>query len=43
MWKILQEVGIPEHLTCLLRNLYKVKKQQLHVDMKQQSRPYNMG
>ena len=21
-WKILQEVGIPEHLTCLLRNLY---------------------
>ena len=22
MWKILQEVGIPEHLTCLLRNLY---------------------
>ena len=22
MWKILQEMGIPEHLTCLLRNLY---------------------
>ena len=22
LWKILQEVGIPEHLTCLLRNLY---------------------
>ena len=21
-WKILQEVGIPDHLTCLLRNLY---------------------
>ena len=21
-WKILQEMGIPEHLTCLLRNLY---------------------
>ena len=21
-WKILKEVGIPEHLTCLLRNLY---------------------
>ena len=22
MWKILQELGIPDHLTCLLRNLY---------------------
>ena len=22
MWKILREMGIPEHLTCLLRNLY---------------------
>ena len=21
-WKIVQEMGIPEHLTCLLRNLY---------------------
>ena len=21
-WKILQEMGIPGHLTCLLRNLY---------------------
>ena len=21
-WKILEEMGIPEHLTCLLRNLY---------------------
>ena len=21
-WKILREMGIPEHLTCLLRNLY---------------------
>ena len=21
-WKILKEIGIPEHLTCLLRNLY---------------------
>ena len=21
-WKILQETGIPDHLTCLLRNLY---------------------
>ena len=22
LWKILQEVGLPDHLTCLLRNLY---------------------
>ena len=22
MWKILQEMGIPDHLTCLFRNLY---------------------
>ena len=22
LWKTLQEIGIPEHLTCLLRNLY---------------------
>ena len=29
LWKILQEMGIPDHLTCLLR----VKKQQLEPDM----------
>ena len=22
LWKILKETGIPDHLTCLLRNLY---------------------
>ena len=22
LWKILKEMGIPEHLTCLLRNVY---------------------
>ena len=22
LWKVLQEMGIPDHLTCLLRNLY---------------------
>ena len=27
LWKILKEMGIPDHLTCLLRNLYAVKKQ----------------
>ena len=33
--KILQKTGIPDHLTCLLRNLYQVKKQQLERDMEQ--------
>ena len=22
LWKVLQEIGIPDHLTCLLRNLH---------------------
>ena len=35
LWKILKEMGIPDHLTCLLRNLYQVKKQQLELDMEQ--------
>ena len=26
LWKILQEMGIPNHLTCLLRNLYAGQK-----------------
>ena len=36
-WKILQEMGIPDHLTCFLRNLMQVKKQQLELDMEQQT------
>ena len=36
-WKILQETGIPDHLICLLRNLYAVKEQLLELDMKQQT------
>ena len=40
LWKILQEMGIPDHLICLLRNQYAgqeaVKKQQLELDMKHQ-------
>ena len=35
-WKILQEMGIPDHFTCLLRNL-QVKQQQLELDMEQQT------
>ena len=26
LWKILKEMGIPDHLTCLLRNLYASQK-----------------
>ena len=26
LWKILREMGIPDHLTCLLRNLYAVQE-----------------
>ena len=33
--KILKEMVIPDHLTCLLRNLVLVKKQQLEMDMEQ--------
>ena len=35
MWKILKEMGIPDHLTYLLRNLY--EGQQLELDMEQQT------
>ena len=35
--KILQEIGIPDHLTCLLRNYMQVRKQQLELDMEQQT------
>ena len=34
LWKILKEMGIPDHLTCLLRNLY---ASQLELDMEQQT------
>ena len=37
LWKILKEMGIPDHLTSHLRNLYEVKKQQLELDMEQQT------
>ena len=33
-WKILQEIGIPDHLTCLLRNLY-AGQEVTELDMKQ--------
>ena len=35
--KFLKEMGIPEHLTCLLRNPFQVKKQQLELDIEQRT------
>ena len=37
LWKLLKEMGIPDHLICLLRVCMQVKKQQLEQDMKQQT------
>ena len=37
LWKILKEMGIPDHLTCLLKICTQVRKQQLEVDMEQQT------
>ena len=42
LWKILKEMGIPDHLICLLRvymysSSMQVRKQQLELDMEQQT------
>ena len=37
LWKILQELGVPDHLTCLLRNLYAGQEATLELDMEQQT------
>ena len=37
MWKILQQMGKADHLTCLLTNLLKLKKQQLEPNMELQT------
>ena len=37
LWKILKEMGIPDQLTRLLKNLYAGGKQQLELDMEQQT------
>ena len=35
MWKNLQELGIPDHLTCLLRNLYAGQEATVRTDIEQ--------
>ena len=37
LWKILKEMGIPDHLTCLLRNLYAGQETTVRTDMEQQT------
>ena len=37
LWEILKEMGIPDHLTCLSRNLYAGQEAQLELDMEQQT------
>ena len=37
LWKILKEMGIPDHLTCLWETCMQIRKQQLELDMKQQT------
>ena len=37
LWKILQEMGIPDHLTCYWETCMQVRKQQLELDVEQQT------
>ena len=37
LWAILKEMGIPDHLTCLLRNLYAAQEEQLELNVEQQT------
>ena len=40
LWKILQKMGIPDHLTCLLRNLYAGQQATVELDMEQLGKEY---
>ena len=37
LWKILKEIGVPDHLTCLMRNLYAGQEATVKPDMEQQT------
>ena len=37
LWEILQEMGIPNHLTCLLRNLYAGEEAMVRTGMERQT------
>ena len=42
LWKILQEMGMPDHFTCLLRNLHAGEEATVRTDMEQQT-GYTLG
>ena len=33
LWKILKEMGIPDHLTCLLRNMYADQETTVRIEL----------
>ena len=37
LWKILKEMGIPDHLTCLQRNLFAGQEKWLELDLEKQT------
>ena len=37
LWKILKEMGLPDHLTCLFRNLYTGQEATVRTGMEQQT------
>ena len=37
LWNILKEMGIPDHLTCPWETYMQIRKQQLELDMEQQT------
>ena len=37
LWKILKEMGIPDHPTCLLRNLYAGQEATIRIGLEQQT------
>ena len=37
MWEIMKEMGIPDHLTCLLRNLYAGQEATVRMNVEQQT------
>ena len=37
LWKILKEMVVPDHLTCLLRNMYAGQETTARMDMEQQT------
>ena len=37
LWKILQEIGIPDHLICLLRNLHAAQEATVRIEHSQQT------